>query len=184
MIPSVVGSCVADKIETLCLFISPSHILAVGLCTVPSWSSTTIEQEATCPPDEAIGTIAPVLREEECEPGPSGPWSYYAWIQGTSMATPNAAGVAALIISQYGDFTPDNSQKLHMPPQAVESVLQITANNQPCPEPNTVVYPLNPRPPGTFEGTATCKGDAGGYTSFYGKGIVDALKAVTEYQNH
>lgn len=133
---------------------------------------------------EAIGTIAAVLREEECEPGPGGPCSYYAWIQGTSMATPNAAGVAALIISQYGDFTPDNSKKLHMPPTTVESILQITANNQPCPDPNTVVYPLNTRPPGTFEGTATCKGEAGGYTSFYGKGIVDAFKAVTEYQNH
>ncbi|HEY0602983.1 MAG TPA: S8 family serine peptidase [Herpetosiphonaceae bacterium] len=133
---------------------------------------------------EAIGTIAAPLREEECDPGPGGSCSYYAWIQGTSMATPNAAGVAALIISQYGDFTPDNSQKLHMSPQAVESVLQITANNQPCPDPNLVVYPLNTRPPGTFEGTALCRGEAGGYTSFYGKGIVDALKAVTEYQNH
>jgi subtilisin family serine protease len=123
------------------------------------------------------------FREEECEVGPGGACSYYAWIQGTSMAAPNAAGVVALIISQYGDFTADNSQKLHMSPTRVEAILQITANNQPCPEPNTVVYPLNvpPRPPGVFQGTATCNGGAGGYTGFYGKGIVDAWKAVTAY---
>ena len=103
----------------------------------------------------------------------------YAWVQGTSMATPNAAGVAALIISQYGDFSPDNSQKLHMPPTEVESILQITANNQPCPEPRTVDY--GPQQPATLPRIAVCNGDAG-YNGFFGKGIVDALKAVTEYK--
>ena len=114
-----------------------------------------------------------VLREENCvglEEGQA--CSTYGWVQGTSMATPNTAGVAALIISQYGDFTPDNGQKIHMAPTEVESILQITANNRPCPDPRTVEYPL-------FQ-TAACQGNAG-YNGFYGKGIVDALKAVTEY---
>jgi subtilisin family serine protease len=115
------------------------------------------------------------MREEECTgPGGTAPCSYYAWVQGTSMATPNAAGVAALIISVYGDFTPDNSQKLHTAPTRIESILQQTANNQPCPEPRTVIAGAGfPIP------TATCSGDAG-YNNFFGKGIVDALKAVTE----
>lgn len=105
----------------------------------------------------------------------------YALAEGTSMATPNAAGVVALIISQYGDFTPDNSRKLHMSPTAVEAILQQTANNQPCPEPNTVTYTIPQAPPkAPVIQTATCKGDAGGYTNFFGKGIVDALKAVTQ----
>jgi len=119
---------------------------------------------------EAIGTIRPVLREEQCEPGPGGPCSYYAWIRGTSMATPNAAGVCALIISQYGDFTPDGSRKSHMSPQHVEAILQQTANNQSCVDNDF-------RPPFAFL-SAECQGDAG-YNSFFGKGIVDALKAVT-----
>ena len=131
---------------------------------------------------ESGGSLAAPLREEECDP--TGGCHYYAWVQGTSMATPNAAGVAALIISQYGDFTPDGSRKLHMPPTQVESILQITANNQPCPEPNTVTYPGLPQDPTGQNGfvfvTATCQGDAG-YNGFYGKGIVDALKAVTYY---
>jgi lantibiotic leader peptide-processing serine protease len=94
------------------------------------------------------------------------PGALYALSDGTSMACPQAAGVCALIISQYGDFTPDNSRKLHMSPQHVEAILQQTANNQPCPE----VYVVP---------TQDCQGNAG-YNNFYGNGIVDALKAVTE----
>jgi hypothetical protein len=89
------------------------------------------------------------------------------------MATPNVAGVAALIISQYGDFSSNNQNKPHMSPTQVESILQITANNQPCPTPNTVV-----QGPGFQFPTATCQGDTG-YNDFFGKGIVDAVKAVT-----
>lgn len=129
---------------------------------------------------EAIGTISPVFREEECTPGPGGPCFYYAWIRGTSMATPNAAGVVALIISQYGDFTPDGSRKTHMSPTQVEAILQRTANNQPCVSNVEAVY-YNPAPaPFGYDYRAECQGTAGGYTSFFGKGIVDALKAVTE----
>ena len=93
---------------------------------------------------------------------PDLPGATYVFAGGTSMACPQVAGVAALIISQYGDFSPDNSNKLHMSPQRVESILQLTANNQPCPNPPT-----------------TCDG-GDGYSNYFGKGIVDAFKAVTK----
>ena len=129
---------------------------------------------------ENLGEINPVLREEQCVTGPDD-CHYYAYIQGTSMATPNVAGVAALIVSQYGDFTADHSRKAHMPPTQVESILQRTANNQACPEPNSQTYIFTPPPPDMpYRITATCKGEAGGYTNYFGKGIVDAFKAVTQ----
>ena len=108
----------------------------------------------------------PDIETEQCT-GPAGtpPCFPYAWVQGTSMATPNAAGVAALIISQYGD--PDLSST------RVEQILQISANNQPCPDPRTVIAGS-----GFVITTATCSG-AVGYNNFFGKGIVDAVKAVT-----
>jgi len=101
------------------------------------------------------------------------------------MACPNAAGVCALIISQFGDFTVDNSKKLHMSPQRVEAYLQQTANNQPCPDPDVVnfvtVFPVGTLPTGSPVGEPNqrCQGEAG-YNNFYGKGIVDAFKAVSE----
>ena len=132
-----------------------------SLCRlIGAWSNT-----ATSAPSDPI---------EQCTgPGSTPPCNAYGYVQGTSMATPNAAGVAALIVSQYGDFTPNNKNKPHMSPTSVEQILQITANNQPCPEPKTVT-----QGPGFVFPTATCQGDTG-YNSFFGKGIVDALKAVT-----
>ena len=44
---------------------------------------------------------------------------------------------------------------------------------QPCPDPSTVVAGPGFNPP-----TATCQGSTG-FNNFFGKGIVDALKAVT-----
>ncbi|MBA2767715.1 MAG: S8 family serine peptidase, partial [Sporichthyaceae bacterium] len=52
------------------------------------------------------------------------PGGGYICIQGTSMASPLAAGVAALIVSQYGRLGSDGDVKL--PPQTVESYLQST----------------------------------------------------------
>lgn len=89
------------------------------------------------------------------------PGNRYALAQGTSMASPHVAGVAALVLSQYGK----------MPQGAVQAAIISTADPMACP-PN----PFDPGGAGAW--LATCEGGAG-YNAFYGHGQVNALSAVT-----
>ncbi len=75
---------------------------------------------------EAIGTIARASRFEERNAAES-TRSYYDRIRGTSIAIP--AGVAALIISQYGGFKPANSRSRRCRREACRRFSKI-ANNQ------------------------------------------------------
>jgi lantibiotic leader peptide-processing serine protease len=103
-----------------------------------------------------------------------GPGATYCYQQGTSMASPHAAGVAALIVSLYGDAdTPQNGK---MRPGQVASFLSRTADPQACP---------NTLPEGYLDFTGfnsgaeqECQGGPG-HNSWYGNGQVDALNAVT-----
>jgi lantibiotic leader peptide-processing serine protease len=76
------------------------------------------------------------------------PGGGYLCIQGTSMASPHSAGVAALIVSQFGTLGTDGDVK--MPPQKVENYLQSTTVDIGRP----------------------------GYDECFGNGRIDALKAV------
>jgi subtilisin family serine protease len=78
------------------------------------------------------------------------PGNLYACIQGTSMASPHAAGVAALIASQFGSMGSDGDWQMSV--TAVESILQ---------------------------GTAVDIGIKG-YDECFGNGRIDALRAVTK----
>ena len=104
--------------------------------------------------------------------------AFYCYQQGTSMASPHAAGVAALIVSRYGDSkSPQNGK---MRPSQVAAYLQQTADPQECP----TVFPSVPVPYLSFTGINSglvqqCQGGPG-YNSWYGNGEVDALNAVTK----
>jgi lantibiotic leader peptide-processing serine protease len=106
--------------------------------------------------------------------------AYYQATQGTSMASPHAAGVAALIVSKYG-----TRGKVHggrtMDPAKVRAMLTGTATQTPCPAGGSYTYTRQVRQAdGSYQKvvtTHTCKGSRG-YNGFYGYGIVDALKAV------
>jgi lantibiotic leader peptide-processing serine protease len=89
------------------------------------------------------------------------------------MASPHAAGVAALIVSKYG--TRDTVHGgLTLSPASVESILTSSASEHACPEPRTVDYTIVGRP---ASWNATCNGGAS-FNDFYGHGIVNALAAV------
>jgi subtilisin family serine protease len=79
----------------------------------------------------------------------------YVWISGTSMASPHAAGVAALIRQMHPN----------MPQGAVAALLRSSATPLSCP---TNWDPNDPR---------QCTGGKG-HTSFFGAGMVNAANAV------
>lgn len=95
---------------------------------------------------------------------PSG--ATYCYLQGTSMASPHVAGVAALIRSQHPGLAPG----------AVTAILEGTADSLACPT-DLSIYAFFPA---VDNGAPqVCTGGTG-YNSFNGHGQVNALSAVTK----
>jgi subtilisin family serine protease len=86
--------------------------------------------------------------------------NYYAWLNGTSMAAPHVAGVAALIRAAHPG----------MPQGAVAALLRNTATAQPCPP------ALDPGVEFFGAPVQVCRGGSGN-NNFSGKGLVNALAA-------
>ncbi|MFD9410397.1 S8 family serine peptidase [Streptomyces sp. NPDC059989] len=88
------------------------------------------------------------------------PGGLYGYKQGTSMAAPHVAGVAALIKSAHPGATPSQ----------IQAMLKGQATKTACP---AQIYDST----GTLINATTCAAKWG-QTGYYGYGVIDALKAV------
>jgi subtilisin family serine protease len=126
---------------------------------------------------DADGNITPagvaVGVMKDCKDGTCG---YYAYLQGTSMASPHATGVSALAVSRFGVKDPRHKGGLRLAPWKTEFILTAGAAEHACPVPPLFSYVDVGRP---AEFDALCEGTTE-FNGFYGYGIVDAYATVTE----
>jgi subtilisin family serine protease len=135
------------------------------LSTWPEFVARTGDIEGDGIPDVDPETGDPISDRIICERLSDGTCAYFAYLQGTSMASPHATGVAAVIVSEFGKR--DRSLGgLELRPGTTETILKKTAREHACPEPRLTEF-------GAF-----CEGGPE-YNGFYGFGIVDALSAAT-----
>ena len=132
-----------------------------------------VGRNATPPTILPDGTPATPFVVRDCK---GSTCAYYQWIQGTSMASPHAVGVAALIISKYGDR---RGGGVRLNPLLTQAYLEGTATDTPCMTPNPFSYVPFDR---DASYTTFCEGTPV-YNGVYGHGIVDALAAVTQGLN-
>jgi subtilisin family serine protease len=144
---------------------------------LPIGSHLNPQREETDPPlVDADGNITPDGEGAVFKLCPGGECAYYTYLQGTSMAAPHAAGVASLIVSEFGQRDWRHGG-LRLEPWKVENQLLRTAAEHACPEPRLQTYTDEGREP---EFNAYCAGGTN-FNGFYGYGIVDAYAAVTEH---
>jgi subtilisin family serine protease len=96
----------------------------------------------------------------------------YTYLQGTSMASPHVAGLAALVIEEHGAGGPRRGFSLD--PGTVQQIIEQSAADHACPAGGVEIYTDEGR---SEEFNAVCDGTTA-ENGLYGEGIVNAVAAV------
>ncbi len=137
----------------------------VGMIQVVAPGGDSILQVTAAAPNGRVLSTWPAALASTCLRKVFDGTALYCYQQGTSMASPHVAGLAALIVSR--GITQ---------PGAVTAKLGNTADPLPCP-PDLSIYAFFPA---VDNGAPQkCQGNTG-YNSFNGHGQVNALRAVTK----
>jgi subtilisin family serine protease len=136
----------------------------VNTATVMAPGGDSILQRTAAAPNGRVLSTWPASLISSCVRKVFDGSATYCYAQGTSMATPHVAGVAALIMSQFPTVSAS----------AVAAKLQNSADPAPCP-PDLSIYAFFPA---VDNGAPqVCQGGAG-HNSFAGAGQINALSAI------
>jgi lantibiotic leader peptide-processing serine protease len=160
-VPGVIGVTANGNLELKSFYSS----YGVGKVDVVAPVGDSILQRTAAAPNGRVLSTWPAALINNCSRKVFDGAATYCYIQGTSMASPHAAGVAALIASQ-GITSPG----------AIAAKLQNTADPIDCP-PDLSIYSFFPSV--NNGAPQVCQGNIG-YNSFNGHGQINALNAVTQ----
>jgi subtilisin family serine protease len=141
-----------------------SYGISTADVAAPGGDSLFFDRSASVPNGRVLSTYPPYLPCGRKVVDPSG--ATYCYLQGTSMAGPHAAGLAALLLSRG------------VPPHSVQAAMQSSAHELPCPDSSygeTMAAAGFPQNNGELQ---ECTGGLD-HNSFYGAGEIDALAAVS-----
>lgn len=158
-VPGVVGVTATGNLREKSFYSS----YGVSTTDVAAPGGDSILQRTAAAPNGRVLSTWPASLINNCLRKVSDGTATYCYLQGTSMASPHAAGVAALLESATGKTG-----------GALAAALQQATNPIPCPG-DTSAYAFFPAVDGGVP--QTCQGGAG-QNGWYGSGEVDALKAV------